>query len=73
MHCTLQVECNIDEERRCAVMGNHSGTHVLNFALRRVLKDGADQRGSLVSAERLRSGTITVTVTVTVTVTCELV
>ena len=52
-------------------MGNHSGTHVPNFALRRVLKDGADQRGSLVAAERLRSGTVTVTVTVTVT--CELV
>jgi alanyl-tRNA synthetase len=49
-----EVECNIDEERRYAVMGNHSGTHVLNFALRQVLKDGADQRGSLVAAERLR-------------------
>jgi len=48
------VECNIDEERRYQVMGNHSGTHVLNFALRRVLKDGADQRGSLVAPERLR-------------------
>merc|ERR1719412_723264 len=40
-----EVECNIDEERRYQVMGNHSGTHILNFALRRVLKDGADQRG----------------------------
>jgi len=49
-----EVECNIDEERRWAVMGNHSGTHILNFALRKVLKDGADQRGSLVAPERLR-------------------
>lgn len=49
-----EVECNIDEERRYQVMGNHSGTHILNFALRRVLKDGADQRGSLVAPERLR-------------------
>jgi len=49
-----EVECNIDEERRYQVMGNHTGTHVLNFALRRVLKDGADQRGSLVAPERLR-------------------
>merc|ERR1719290_570263 len=49
-----EVECNIDEERRYQVMGNHTGTHLLNFALRRVLKDGADQRGSLVAPERLR-------------------
>jgi len=49
-----EVECNIDEERRWAIMGNHSGTHILNFALRKVLKDGADQKGSLVAPERLR-------------------
>ena len=34
-------------------MSNHTGTHVLNFALRRVLGD-ADQRGSLVAPNRLR-------------------
>ena len=28
------VECSIDEDRRKNVMNNHSGTHVLNFALR---------------------------------------
>ena len=34
-------------------MPNHTGTHVLNYALRAVLGE-ADQRGSLVAAERLR-------------------
>ena len=48
------VTCTIDEDRRKNVMNNHSGTHVLNFALRQVLTGDADQRGSLVAPERLR-------------------
>ncbi|KAL4234586.1 hypothetical protein ACF0H5_006227 [Mactra antiquata] len=47
------VKQSIDEPRRCSVMKNHTGTHVLNFALREVLKE-ADQRGSLVAPDRLR-------------------
>lgn len=43
----------IDESRRCSVMKNHTGTHMLNFGLRAVLKE-ADQRGSLVAPDRLR-------------------
>lgn len=48
-----KVQCNIDEGRRRTLMNNHTGTHVLNFALRKVLGE-ADQRGSLVAPDRLR-------------------
>lgn len=34
-------------------MKNHTGTHMLNFGLREILKE-ADQRGSLVAPDRLR-------------------
>ncbi|XP_070828465.1 alanine--tRNA ligase, cytoplasmic [Chaetodon trifascialis] len=48
-HVTLSV----DEARRRPIMSNHTATHILNFALRGVLGE-ADQRGSLVAADRLR-------------------
>ncbi|CAJ0955028.1 unnamed protein product, partial [Mesorhabditis belari] len=43
----------IDEERRDLIMKNHTGTHVLNFALQKTLND-VDQKGSLVAPDRMR-------------------
>lgn len=49
-----QLSLQLDEQRRKYIMNNHTGTHVLNFALRKVLGTEADQRGSLVAPDRLR-------------------
>ncbi|CAI5716958.1 unnamed protein product [Peronospora effusa] len=48
------VECQVDYVRRAKVAPNHTMTHVLNFALRKVLGTTVDQRGSLVDESRLR-------------------
>jgi alanyl-tRNA synthetase len=44
----------VDEERRKAIAANHSGTHILQAALKAVLGDHIKQSGSQVTAERLR-------------------
>jgi len=48
------VVMRVDAETRRAVEANHSGTHVLQAALKNVLGDHVKQSGSLVNSERLR-------------------
>ena len=44
----------VDAERRRKIAPNHSMTHVLNHALREVLGDHVDQKGSFCDDEKLR-------------------
>ncbi|KAL1006215.1 hypothetical protein UPYG_G00069350 [Umbra pygmaea] len=49
-----QVQLYLDEAHRLACMVKHTATHILNFALRQLLGTSVDQRGSHITADRLR-------------------
>ncbi len=48
------VRAHVDASSRASIRRNHTATHLMHEALKRVLGDGVRQEGSLVDADRLR-------------------
>ncbi|KYQ88257.1 alanyl-tRNA synthetase [Tieghemostelium lacteum] len=48
------VDLTVDYTRRAPIMSNHTSTHMLNYAIKSVLGEFIEQRGSLVDESRLR-------------------
>mmetsp|Transcript_21424 Transcript_21424/g.42030 ORF Transcript_21424/g.42030 Transcript_21424/m.42030 type:complete len:1040 (-) Transcript_21424:330-3449(-) len=49
-----KVDCRVNFDRRSDLAKNHTSTHLLNFALRRAVAPDVDQKGSMVSNDKLR-------------------
>jgi alanyl-tRNA synthetase len=49
-----EVQANVDGALRQEIMKNHSATHLLHYALRDLLGNHVEQKGSMVAADKLR-------------------
>jgi alanyl-tRNA synthetase len=54
VHEGQTATATIDGQRRAAIRRNHTGTHLIHWALRDVLGEHVKQQGSLVAPDRLR-------------------
>ncbi len=54
LHVDDRVRAKVNEKRRLDIIRHHSATHLLHAALRQVLGNHVQQKGSLVNDQRLR-------------------